>query len=75
MKCDGRKCQLKEIYRTSEQQEEFVQSCVATIEQCQYFTPKEEERTLDYYEGFHDACHFILAALKEARESERLAKN
>ena len=68
MKCDGRKCQLKEIYCTPEQQEAWVQNCDATIEQCPYFTQKLEQKSADYYDGFNDACHLIMATLKSIRE-------
>lgn len=64
MKCDGRLCKLKEIYSTEEQQKKWVEDCEATIGQCPYYTPKIEQKSADYYEGFNDAAQLIMATLK-----------
>lgn len=64
VKCDGRLCKLKEIYSTEEQQKKWVEGCEATIGQCPYYTPKIEQKSADYYEGFNDAAQLIMATLK-----------
>ena len=43
-----------------------VEKCEMELE-CPYFTPKVEQKSADYYEGFYDAAQLIIAALK-ARE-------
>ena len=64
MKCDGRFCKLKELYCTPEQQEEWVKNCDGTVDKCPRFSPKIEQKSPDYYEGFWDAAHLIMATLK-----------
>ena len=64
MKCDGRLCKLKEIYSTEEQQKKWVEECDAEIGQCPLFTPKLEQKSADYYEGFWDAANLIMATVK-----------
>ena len=64
MKCDGRMCKLKEIYSTEEQKKKWVEDREATIGQCPYYTPKIEQKSADYYEGFSDAAQLIMATLK-----------
>lgn len=52
MKCDGKICKLKELYSTEEQQKKWVEEREATIGECPLFTPKLDQRSADYYEGF-----------------------
>ena len=67
MKCDGRMCKLKELYSAEEQQKKWVKECDAEIGQCPLFTPKLEQKSADYYEGFWDAANLIMATVKSMK--------
>ena len=75
VKCDGRLCKLKEIYSAEEQQKKWVEDCEATIGQCPYYTPKIEQKSADYYEGFNDAAQLIMATLKVVNEIKQQIEN
>lgn len=75
MRCDGRLCKLKEIYQTEEQQKKWVENCNATIGQCPHYTPKIEQKSADYYEGFNDAAQLIMATLKVVNGAKQQIEN
>lgn len=56
--------QIKKLYSTEEQQKKWVEECEATIGECPLFTPKLDQRSADYYEGFWDAANLIMATVK-----------
>ena len=58
MKCNGMRCPMQKGFE--------VEKCEMELE-CPYFTPKVEQKSAGYYEGFYDAAQLIIAALK-ARE-------
>lgn len=74
MKCDGRMCKLKELYSTEEQQKKWVEECDAEIGQCPLFTPKLEQKSADYYEGFWDAASLIMATVKAVNKGVKHEK-
>ena len=60
MKCNGMRCPMQKGFDTESCEMEF---------KCPYFTPKVEQKSAEYYEGFCDATQLIMAALK-ARERD-----
>ena len=58
MECNGKNCPMQRGFDT--------ERCERGIK-CPYFTPKIEQKSAEYYEGFYDAAQLIMAALK-ARE-------
>ena len=55
MKCNGMRCPMRNGFE--------VEKCGMEFE-CPYFTPKVEQKSAEYYEGFYDAAQLIMAALK-----------
>lgn len=61
MKCNGVRCPMQKGFE--------VEKCEMELER-PYFTPKLEQKSADYYEGFNDACRLIMATLKSIRERD-----
>lgn len=61
MECNGRRCPMQNGFE--------VEKCEMQFE-CPYFAPKVEQKSADYYDGFNDACHFIMATLKSIMERD-----
>lgn len=56
MKCNGMRCPMQKGFE--------AEKCEIELE-CPYFTPKIEQKSADYYEGFYDAAHFVMGSVKE----------